>query len=99
MVDYIEKIEGYVNGISFVKFENDGLLQDGVMRNIELIGETARKLSPLFWEKYRKVLPLAEAVSMRNRLIHEYEDVDLRIVWNTIKIDLPNLKEKVEEII
>ncbi len=99
MVDYIEKIEGYVNGISFEKFENDGLLQDGVMRNIELIGETARKLSPLFWEKYRKVLPLAEAVSMRNRLIHEYEDVDLRIVWNTIKIDLPNLKEKVEEII
>ena len=86
MVDYIEKVEGYVNGISFEKFGNDGLLQDGVMRNIELIGETARKLGPLFWEKYRKVLPLARAVSMRNRLIHEYEDVDLKIVWNTVKL-------------
>ncbi len=99
MVDYIEKIERYVDGIGFKEFKNNGLLQDGIMRNIELIGETARKLSPLFWEKYKNVLPLAQAVSMRNRLIHEYEDVDLRIVWNTVKIDLPNLKEKVEEII
>lgn len=99
MVDYIEKIEGYISGVNFKEFENDGLLQDGVMRNIELIGETARKLSPLFWEKYRNVLPLAEAVSMRNKLIHEYDDVDLKIVWNTVKIDLVELKEKVMEII
>ena len=98
-MDYIEKIEVYVSGTNFEEFENNGLLQDGIMRNIELIGETARKLSPLFWEKYRKVLPLAQAVSMRNRLIHEYADVDLRIVWNTIKIDLPELKEKVMEIL
>lgn len=68
MVDYIEKIEGYVNRVSFKDFENNGLLQDGVMRNIELIGETARKLSPKFWEKYRNILPLAQAVSMRNSL-------------------------------
>ena len=99
IVNYIEKIEGYVSGINFGEFENNGLLQDGVMRNIELIGETARKLSPLFWEKYRKVLPLAQAVSMRNKLIHEYDDVDLKIVWNTVKIDLVELKEKVMEII
>ncbi len=99
IMDYIDKIEGYVNGISFEDFEQDGLLQDGVMRNIELIGETARKLSPLFWEKYRKVLPLAEAVSMRNKLIHEYADIDLEIVWNTVKIDLVELKRKIDRMI
>lgn len=99
IIDYVDKIEGYVNGISFKNFMENGLLQDGVMRNIELIGETARKLSPLFWDKYRKVLPLAEAVSMRNKLIHEYADIDLEIVWNTVKIDLVELREKIEEII
>jgi len=99
IIDYVDKIEGYVSGISFEDFEKNGLLQDGVMRNIELIGETARKLSPLFWEKYRKVLPLAEAVSMRNRLIHEYDDIDLEIVWNTVKIDLVELREKIEGMI
>lgn len=99
IIDYVDKIEGYVSGIGFEDFEKNGLLQDGVMRNIELIGETARKLSPLFWEKYRKVLPLAEAVSMRNRLIHEYDDVDLKIVWNTVKSDLVELREKIEKLV
>ena len=99
IVDYVDKIEGYVSGISFKDFEKNGLLQDGVMRNIELIGETARKLSPLFWEKYRKVLPLAEAVSMRNKLIHEYDDVDLKIVWNTVKIDLVELRGKIDKLV
>jgi uncharacterized protein with HEPN domain len=81
IMDYIDKIERYVSGISFEDFEKNGLLQDGVMRNIELIGDTARKLSPLFWEKYRNVLPLAEAVSMRNKLIHEYADS----IWNCVE--------------
>ena len=75
------------------------MLQDAVIRKIELIGEAARKLSPLFWEKYRKVLPLAEAVSTRNKLIHEYDDIDLKIIWDTVKKDLLELKVKIEEII
>jgi uncharacterized protein with HEPN domain len=99
IVEYVIEADGYVSGISFKEFEKSGLLQDAVIRKVELIGEAARKLSPLFWEKYRKVLPLAEAVSTRNRLIHEYDDVDLEIVWNTVKKDLPKLKEKIEEII
>lgn len=98
IIDYVEEIEKYVEKVSFSGFERNGMLQDAVIRKIELIGEAARKLSPLFWEKYRKVLPLAEAVSTRNKLIHEYDDIDLEIVWNTVKNDLPELKKKIEEI-
>lgn len=65
IIDYIEDIEGYTGGIKFEEFEINGLLQDGVIRKIELIGEAARKLTPEFWEKYRDVLPLAKAVSTR----------------------------------
>ena len=99
IIDYVEEIEKYVEKVSFSDFERNGMLQDAVIRKIELIGEAARKLSPLFWEKYRKVLPLAEAVSTRNRLIHEYDDIDLKIIWDTVKEDLPELKEKIEELI
>ena len=99
MVEYVIGVEGYIDGVSFKEFEKSGLLQDAVIRKIELIGEVARKLSPLFWEKYRKVLPLAEAVSTRNRLIHEYDDIDLKIVWDTVKKDLPELRKKIEEIV
>jgi len=99
IIDYVEEVEKYIKKVSFSEFEKNGLLQDAVIRKIELIGEAARRLSPLFWQKYRKVLPLAEAVSTRNRLIHEYDDIDLEIVWNTLKNDLLELKKKIEEII
>ena len=99
IIDYVEEIEKYVEKVSFSGFERNGMLQDAVIRKIELIGEAARKLSPLFWEKYRKVLPLAEAVSTRNKLIHEYDDIDLKIIWDTVKKDLLELKVKIEEII
>ena len=97
--DYVNEIEGYVRGVSFEEFEKSGLLQDAVVRKIELIGESAKRLTVGFWEKYRKILPLAEAVSTRNRLIHQYDDIDLKIVWNTIKNDLPALRKKILELI
>jgi uncharacterized protein with HEPN domain len=99
IVDYIVQVEEYVNTTDFEKFEQNGLVQDAVIRKIELIGEAAKRLSLDFWEKYRNSLPLAEAVSTRNRLIHQYDDIDLKIVWNTVKNDLPELKKKLEEFI
>jgi len=99
IVDYVDEIERYMGKVKFDEFEKSGLLQDAVIRKIELIGEAAKKLTIGFWEKYRKELPLAEAVSTRNRLIHQYDDIDLKIVWNTIKNDLPELKKKIGELI
>ena len=63
MVDFIQDIEGYTNGVDFNRFGNYGLLQDGVICKIELIGEIAKRLSPDFWEQCRDTLPLSEAVS------------------------------------
>lgn len=74
------------------------MLQDAVIRKIELIGEAANRLSTGFWEAYRNSLPLAEAVSTCNRLIHEYDDIDIRIVWNTVINDLPELRVKIIQI-
>jgi uncharacterized protein with HEPN domain len=99
MLDYIEDIETYINQEDLFGFENNSLLQDAVIRKIELIGEAAKRLSVSFWEQYRDTLPLAEAVSTRNRLIHQYDDVDLLIIWNTVKNDLPGLKKKLQEIL
>lgn len=96
--DHIDEIEIYLYKVTFPDFEKNGLLQDAVIRKIELIGESAKRLSLNFWRKYRNELPLAQAVSTRNRMIHQYDDIDLKIVWNTIKNDLPNLRQKIIEI-
>ncbi|PIU73353.1 hypothetical protein CO009_02765 [Candidatus Shapirobacteria bacterium CG_4_8_14_3_um_filter_35_11] len=97
--DFINEIESYIGNIGFDDFAQSGLLQDAVVRKIELIGESAKRLSLNFWKKYKNELPLAQAVSTRNRMIHQYDDIDLKIVWNTIKNDLPDLKKKIKEII
>ena len=99
IVDYIDDIGKYVGSMGYSQFENNGLVQDAVIRKIELIGESAKRLSFSFWEQYRETLPLAEAVSTRNRLIHQYDDIDLRIIWNTTKNDLPELKKELVEIL
>jgi uncharacterized protein with HEPN domain len=99
IIDYIDDIDAYVKSLDFAGFEKNGLVQDAVIRKIELIGEAAKQLSVSFWEQYRDTLPLAEAVSTRNRLIHQYDDVDIRIVWNTIKNDLPELKMRLTDFL
>lgn len=72
--------------------------QDAVIRRLEIIGEAARRLS----DEKRAALPeLAwEAmVSMRNILIHEYDDVDMKIVWEAVQADLPPLIAVLEKIV
>ena len=51
-----------------------------------------------FFEKYNSV-DWKEAVRMRNRIIHGYEDIDLEIVWNTVKTDFPKLRNNIENVI
>lgn len=99
IVDNIDQLETYVSGVRFKEFETNSMLQDAVIRKIELLGESAKRLSVDFWEKYKDELPLALAVSTRNRMIHQYDDIDLKIVWNTIKSDLPKLKTKIKKIV
>jgi uncharacterized protein with HEPN domain len=68
--------------------------QDAVMRNIEVVGEAASKLSPAFTEAHTHV-PWRAIQGMRNRLIHGYFEVNLNVAWNTVERDLPELKTKI----
>lgn len=72
------------------------LIQDAVIRNLEVIGEASRNIfnhCPDFARAHPEV-PLASANQMRNALIHGYFQVDLEIVWNTIQTELPDLHAK-----
>ena len=93
--DAIKKIETYVRGLSFTAFEKNLLVQDGVIREFEVIGEAAKHLSDAFKLKHPEI-PWREVTDMRNKLVHEYFDVDTELVWTTIAQDLPKLKRAVE---
>jgi len=98
ILDAIARIEEYVAGKSFVEFEHNYLLQDGVIRQLTIIGEAARCLSATLQES-RSTIPWADVIGMRNILIHDYIEVDVKEVWKTVRKDLPVFREQVVGIL
>ncbi len=98
MITAIKKIEKYTQGISSLEeFERSDIISDAVIRNLEIIGEAASKLSNEIQQKYSDI-PWKNIIGLRNVVIHGYFVVDLEIIWKIIKDQLPWLKERLEII-
>lgn len=95
----IERIDRYTAGMDEVGFLNSDLVQDAVIRNIEIIGEAANSIQRVDaqFAADHGDLPLEAMYGMRNRVSHAYHRVDLEIVWKTIQNDLPVLHAQVKE--
>ena len=96
IVGAIKRIKEYTEKITVDDFKKDLLIQDGVVRQLEIIGEAARVISEETKKKYPEI-PWYNISGMRNRLIHEYFQVDLDAVWKTVTEDLQLLLEKIEK--
>ncbi len=97
ILDAIKRIEEYTEKIDHEKFINTNLLQDGVIRQIQIIGEAAKRLSPRITNKYKNV-PWKDITGMRNKLVQDYFGVDVEAVWKTVKNDIPFLKDQIKDI-
>jgi uncharacterized protein with HEPN domain len=97
ILEAIDKIERYVSRLSFEQFQADPKTVDAVVRNLEVIGEAVRHLSSDLKDLPADV-PWTDIAGMRNILIHEYFGVDLRIIWQTITNDLPELRGQLRRI-
>jgi uncharacterized protein with HEPN domain len=88
----------HLGNVSQQRFFDDLEQQDAVIRRLLVIGEAARKVSE---ETRREMpeLPWTKMIAMRNLLVHEYDDVDLTIVWDTVRNGLPGLIAKLETVV
>ncbi|PIV70402.1 MAG: hypothetical protein COS08_00390 [Euryarchaeota archaeon CG01_land_8_20_14_3_00_38_12] len=97
ILDSIYRIEDYIQEIEYEDFMDNHLLQDGVIRQLEIIGEATKMLSREIKEKYPNI-SWKDMAGMRDKLIHGYFGVDLDAVWDTAKKDVPRLRNEIEKI-
>lgn len=93
ILEAIERIEEYVSDMDEITFLCSKLVQDAVIRNIEIIGEASnniQRVDPVFAADYNEI-PWQAMYAMRNRVSHGYDKVDFEMVWKTICNDLPDL--------
>ncbi len=93
IIEAIERIEDYVVGLDFSSFDRNTMAHTAVIRELEVVGEAAKNLSSEF-KNSRVNVKWPEIIGMRNKLIHEYFDIDTELVWQTIIKDLPELKKE-----
>lgn len=97
ILDCIRKIKKYLKDMSLKEFSDNELVQDAIVRNIEIIGEASKNVSADL-KKVHCEIPWKEISGMRDKLIHDYLGVDVKVVWRTIKEDIPKLEKLISEI-
>ena len=98
ILDAIDRIETYLQGVDEEKFFSDNLIQDGVIRQLEIVGEATKRLSKEL-RKGTRHIPWVDIAGMRDKLIHDYLGVDIAQVWYTAVEDIPKLKVEVADTI
>jgi len=97
----IERIQRFTAGLDEAAFLDNELVQDAVLRNIEIIGEASNQIqrtAPDFASAHTDI-PWRVLYAMRNRISHANEQVDLELVWKTVQHDLPRLQAHVRPLL
>ena len=94
----IVKIERYVDDMTLAKFKQNQLVIDAVVRNFEIIGEASKSV-PVSVQRSQPDILWKEMMGMRDVLIHKYANVDVKILWHTMKNDLPTLKKQLKALL
>lgn len=97
ILDAIQKIERY-SKVGHDQLVAESMRHDAVIRQLEIIGEATKRLSPQNLGQHPEV-PWRQVAGMRDVLIHDYMGVDLERVWNVVHRDLPLLRKAVEELL
>lgn len=96
IASFCKKISLYTRGLTFKEFAREAKTIDAVVRNLEIIGEAVNKI-PSEIRKRTPEIPWNKIVGLRNKVIHEYFDVNIPIIWETVKEDIPFLAKQVKK--
>ena len=97
IIDAIKSINDFLVDKTREEFENNYMLQSAIIRQFEIIGEAAGKLSKALKENHQEI-DWPKIIGMRHKMIHDYFEVSLDVVWNTIQEDLPIFEKQIKNL-
>ena len=98
MLDHAKEAVNLLASKEKAALVSDRVLQLALVRLVEIVGEAANRLAVEDQSRYPSI-PWREIVGMRNRLAHGYDAIDLDVLWDTVKVDLPQLIDELEQIL
>jgi uncharacterized protein with HEPN domain len=96
IIESIKKIEEYTADLSFDDFEVNHLITDAVVRNIEIIGEASKNIPTEIQQSFTDI-PWQKLRGIRNRIVHDYFDIDRTIIWYIVSNELSPLKKALQD--
>ena len=97
ILKYISKICSYTNDTEYNEFITNSILVEACVFNLSQIGELANKIDKDFEENHSSI-PWRVLYGLRNKIVHDYEGVNLVLIWDIVKEDLPELNRQLEEL-
>lgn len=98
ILDAIDEIQKYLIAADLSVFLQNSMMRFACIKQMEIIGEASNHISTALKTKFSDI-EWAQIVGMRNVFAHEYFGIDSSIVWEIIKNDIPELKEKIEDVL
>jgi uncharacterized protein with HEPN domain len=98
IVEAISRISAYTTGMTYEAFLADTKTQDATVRNLEIIGEAVKRLSPELRARYADI-PWKGMAGARDRLIHDYFGVSFDVVWEIVSNELPQVMEPLKTLL
>ena len=99
IIAHIDQTLTYCQGVSFDSFMNHRMLQEACAFHVLQIGELSKNGLDEAFTKAHPEIPWQQMYGMRNRIVHDYEGIQMKIVWNTISDDFPILKRALQTVL
>lgn len=97
LIAHIRKILGYCDGVSYAQFSSDSKLVEACVFNLSQMGELSNRIDATFAQAHPEI-PWRQIYGLRNRLVHDYEGVNLTLIWEIIHDDLPPLLKQLNNL-
>ncbi len=98
MLDAIDRVVEATERVSVEEFNRDWMIQDAIIHELQILGEAAGRVSREFTDRHPEV-PWSKVTGLRHKIVHDYFALDLKIVWDTAKLDVPAVRPIIQTLL